>query len=68
MPVLKCPNNNKYRIGNGPCVFDTREIAMKAYRGYLWKKYGTKASQMEFVDMPDNIDLKTLEDTAHLIE
>ena len=67
MPVLKCPNG-KYRIGNGPCVFDTKDMAMKAYRGYLWNKYGTKASQMEWVDVPNTIDLKTLKDTAHLIE
>lgn len=60
MPVIKCPNN-KYRIGSGPCVFNTKEDAQKAYRGYLFKKYGTKASAMEGVDIPDNITLEDLE-------
>jgi len=67
MPVIKCPTG-KYRIGTGPCVFETKQLAMKAYRGYLWKKYGTKASKMEWVDVPNDIDLETLNDTAHLIE
>ena len=67
MPVIKCPNN-KYRIGTGPCVFETKQLAEKAYHGYLWKKYGTKASKMEWVDVPNGIDLETLNDTAHLIE
>ena len=67
MPVIKCPTG-KYRIGTGPCVFDTKQLALKAYRGYLWRKYGTKASQKEWIDVPNNIDLKMLEDTAHFIE
>ena len=56
MPVLKCPNG-KFRIGTGPCVFDTKEKAQKAYRGYLWKKYGTKASAMEEIDVPSDLSL-----------
>ncbi len=54
MPVIRCPNG-KYRIGTGPCAFDTKEIAQKAYRGYLWKKYGVKASKMEGIDIPDGL-------------
>ena len=55
MPVFKCPGNNKYRIGSGPCVFDTKEKAQKWYRAYLFKKYGTKASEQEGIDIPDNL-------------
>lgn len=38
MPVLKCPNG-KWRIGNGKCIYDTKEAAERAYRGYLGAKY-----------------------------
>jgi len=54
MPVKKC-NNGKYQIGNGPCVFGTQEKARKAYRGYLFQKHGARASEMEGVDIPDNL-------------
>lgn len=37
MPVRKCPNG-KWRIGNGPCMYRSREAAEKAYRAYLAKK------------------------------
>ena len=37
MPVLKCPNG-KWRIGTGDCIYDTKESAESAYRGYLFKK------------------------------
>ena len=37
MPVHRC-SNGKYRIGSGPCVYDTREAAERAYRGYLAKR------------------------------
>jgi len=30
MPVRKCPNG-KWRIGNGPCVFTSKEKAEKAW-------------------------------------
>lgn len=36
MPVTKCPNG-KYKIGNGQCVYDTKEKADKAYKAYLAK-------------------------------
>ena len=54
MPVRKC-DGNKWRIGTGPCVFDTEEKAQKSYRAYLWKKYGTKASEKEGIDIPNNL-------------
>lgn len=56
MPVLLCPNG-KYRIGSGPCVFDTKEKAQRAYRAYLWKRHGTKASAREEIDVPAHIGL-----------
>lgn len=31
MPVVKC-SNGKFRIGDGPCVYETREKAEKAMR------------------------------------
>lgn len=39
MPVRKCPNG-KWRIGNGPCMYVTKETAERAYRAYLIKKHG----------------------------
>ncbi len=37
MPVRQCPNG-KWRIGEGECIYDTKEKAESAYRGYLFKK------------------------------
>lgn len=37
MPVRKCANG-KYRIGSGPCVYDSKAKADRAYRAYLAKK------------------------------
>ena len=34
MPVRKC-SNSKWRLGNGACVFDTKEKAIKAYQAIL---------------------------------
>ena len=34
MPVTKC-SNGKYRIGDGECIYTTRENANEAYRAYL---------------------------------
>lgn len=38
MPVQRCING-KYRIGNGECIYSTKDDAEKAYRAYLAKKY-----------------------------
>jgi len=56
MPVKACPNG-KFRIGNGPCVFDSKEKAEKAYRGYLFNKYGTRESRQYGQDVPNNLGL-----------
>ncbi len=37
MPVEKC-SNGKWRIGNGPCMYTTKEKAEKAYQAYLAKQ------------------------------
>jgi len=37
MPVHKCPNG-KFRIGSGNCMYDSKEKAEKAYKGYLASK------------------------------
>ena len=34
MPVTRC-DNGKYRIGDGECIYTTRENAVEAYRAYL---------------------------------
>jgi hypothetical protein len=38
MPVSKCPHNEKWRIGSGPCIYDTQETATAAYQAYLAQK------------------------------
>jgi hypothetical protein len=36
-------NNGKWKIGkHGKSIYDTKEAAEKAYKGYLGKKYGSK--------------------------
>lgn len=38
MPVYKC-SNGKYKIGSGKCMYDTKEKAESAYKGYLAKEH-----------------------------
>ena len=38
MPVILCPNG-KYKIGTGPCMYDSKEKADRAYKAYLAKKH-----------------------------
>lgn len=38
MPVHKCPNG-KFRIGSGKCVYDSKEKAERAYKGYMAHKH-----------------------------
>lgn len=44
MPVKKC-DNGKWRIGDGKCMYDTKEDAEKAYVGYLGEKYGDEGGE-----------------------
>lgn len=39
MPPSRCPNG-KWRIGNGPCIYKTKEAAVAAYRGYRARQAG----------------------------
>lgn len=38
MPVHKC-SNGKWRIGEGKCMYKSKEAAEKAYRAYKAKKH-----------------------------
>ena len=40
MPVVK--KGNKWAIGSGKAIYDTKAKAQKAYRGYLAAKHGKK--------------------------
>ena len=44
MPVRKCANG-KYRIGNGPCVYDTKSKADAAYKAYLMSQKAKKGKR-----------------------
>lgn len=41
MPVRKC-SNNKWRIGDGPCMYKTKTAAERAYAAYLAKRENRK--------------------------
>jgi hypothetical protein len=40
MPIKKHPNG-KWGIGTGKGIYDSKEKAERAYKGYLGKKYGS---------------------------
>ena len=44
MPVLSCRKKGKkmFRIGSGPCVYQTKAKAEKAYAGYRAKKHSRR--------------------------
>lgn len=46
MPVKKCTSKKKpsarYRVGKGPCVYETKGAAVKANRAVYAKKHGGK--------------------------
>ena len=52
MPVTKCPNG-KYKIGSGPCVYETKEKAEKAYEAYRAKEH---TNSMEIVCFEVNVE------------
>jgi len=37
MPVIKCLNG-KYKIGQGACIYDTKEKAQKAWEAIIIKE------------------------------
>ena len=38
MPVQSC-NNGKWRIGDGPCMYNSETLAERAYAAYRAKKH-----------------------------
>lgn len=46
MPVKKC-ENGKWRIGEGKCMYETKEKAEKAYKAYLAKKHQNELSEIK---------------------
>ena len=51
MPVTLC-SNGKYRIGNGECIYTTRENAVEAYRAYLAEE-GKEEKAETYNDYPE---------------
>lgn len=39
MPVKPC-GDKMWKIGHGKCEYDSKAKAERAYRGYLYQKYG----------------------------
>ena len=35
MPVIKCEGNGKWKIGNGACIYDTKEKATEVWQAIL---------------------------------
>lgn len=35
MPIIKCESNNKWRIGNGACIYETEEKANEVWKAIL---------------------------------
>ena len=55
MPVLKC-NNGKYRIGEGACIYDTKEKADKVWTAILASgAYQADSNKISF-DFDDTLD------------
>jgi hypothetical protein len=55
MPVLKC-NNGKYRIGDGSCIYDTKEKADEVWRAILASgAYSADSNKVSF-DFDDTLE------------
>ena len=59
MPVSKC-SNGKYKIGSGKCMYDSKEKAEVAYKGYLAKKHVNELKDELNLELEDlkKIDLE----------
>lgn len=70
MPIKKC-ENGKYRIGDGPCKYKTKEDAEKAQRAYYASKeeQGDKMNK-SIKDVEDNelIEVKILKGMKDLLK
>lgn len=53
-PVKLC-ENGKYRIGNGDCIYDSKEKAEKAYKAYLAKEHSNEVKTEKLLEKIDNI-------------
>lgn len=49
MPVHKCPNG-KFRIGNGKCMYDSKEKAERAYKAYIAQKHKIYEMKKEILE------------------
>jgi hypothetical protein len=55
MPVIKC-SNGKYRIGDGSCIYDTKEKADEVWKAILASgAYSADSSKVSF-DFDDTLD------------
>ena len=59
MPVSKC-SNGKYKIGSGPCMYDSKTKAEAAYKGYLAKKHEDERENLKY-------EISSLEEDLKLI-
>ena len=72
MPVTKC-SNGKWKIGSGKCMYDSKEKAEKAYKGYTAAKhmhelkYEIKISLEDFMKMNKKLE-KAKEDIKKVIK
>jgi hypothetical protein len=62
-PVILC-ENGKYRIGNGKCIYDSKEKAERAYKAYLVQKHDKK-NEVNIDDMLEQVR-KELDDLYEL--
>lgn len=63
MPVIKC-SNGKYRIGNGACIYDTEEKAIKVWQAILASgEYKADNNKVSF-DFDDTISTQRGQELA----
>ncbi len=58
-PVIKC-GNGKWKIGSGNCMYDSKEIAEKAYKGYKAHKHMNELKD-EITSSKEDLKLISLE-------
>lgn len=64
MPVIKCESNNKWRIGSGQCIYDTKEKATEVWVAILaGGKYAVDERKVSY-DYDEVISLKEYQDKA----
>ena len=58
MPVTKCESNGKWKIGNGPCIYQTREKAVEVWTAILASgKYAADSNKVSY-DYDDTLTKK----------